>query len=250
MKLGTAVWREGRVERRALVAPLPEGGRVVDLNRLEHLRLAKLGEGRPETLAEALVPASLRRVLEGGPRALNRARQALAYALKWEARTGLPIELAPPVETVTFLACLPDPVSIRRWDGTRLDPATLGGPGAVLGHAPAPTLAWVGLPGGACAGCCLAVDDGRGPVLGAWLDLDLTWEGSLVVTAAGRTRRVPLDTWRELSPVEPLAAEIILAPTPAFPFAHLEPGAEVAILGPGERLELRLDAHPVHPRVQ
>jgi len=250
MRLGTAVRREGGMERRALVAQLPGDARVVDLNRVEHLRLAKLGEGRPEALAAELVPASLRRLLEGGPRALQRARQALAYALKWEARSGLPPELAPPIESLTFLPCLPDPASLRRWDGARLDPASLQGPGAVLARPPAPTIAWIGLQGGTCAGCCLAVDDAKGPVLGAWLDLDAAWEGFLVLAAGGRRRRVPLDTWRELAPAGPGAAEAILAPTPHFPFAHLEPGAEVAILGPGERLGLRLDAGAVHPRVQ
>ncbi|NTV76339.1 MAG: hypothetical protein HGA66_19325, partial [Holophaga sp.] len=47
MRLGTACWAEGPTERRALVAQLPsDPARVVDLNRLERLRLAKLGEGR------------------------------------------------------------------------------------------------------------------------------------------------------------------------------------------------------------
>jgi len=250
MRIGTAQWKEGPAERRALVAQLPGTGRVVDLNRVEHLRLAKLGEGRPEALAAELVPPALRRLLEGGPRALHRARQALAYARKWEGRSGLPLELAPREEGVTLLPCLPDPAAIRRWDGARLDPAAPGGPGSVLGHPPAPTIAWIGLHGGATAGRCLAVDDARGPVLGAWLDLEAAWEGFLVLEAGGRRRRVPLDTWRELAPAEPMAAEVILAPTPHFPFASLEPGAEVAILAPGERLELRLDENPVHPRVQ
>ena len=89
MFLGTAVWVEGAVERRALMARLVSG-RLADLNRIEAIRLRKLGEGEPERLADVLVPASLRRVLEGGPRALARARQALAYAEKWDRRGSLP----------------------------------------------------------------------------------------------------------------------------------------------------------------
>ena len=72
MILGTASWTEGAAERRALVAPLPSG-RLADLHRIEQLRLKKLGEGDPERLAEAMVPPSLRRILEGGARALARA---------------------------------------------------------------------------------------------------------------------------------------------------------------------------------
>ena len=71
MLLGTAVWNEGPAERRALVARLASG-RLADLNRIEAVRLRKLGEGEPERLAEALLPASLRRVLEGGPRSWRR----------------------------------------------------------------------------------------------------------------------------------------------------------------------------------
>ncbi|HEY3270044.1 MAG TPA: hypothetical protein VGJ89_02420, partial [Geothrix sp.] len=68
MLLGTAAWSEGPLERRALVGRLASG-RLADLNRIEAIRLRKLGEGDPERLAEALVPASLRRLLEGGSRA-------------------------------------------------------------------------------------------------------------------------------------------------------------------------------------
>ena len=94
MLLGTAAWSEGPVERRALVGRLASG-RLADLNRIEAIRLRKLGEGDPERLAEALVPASLRRLLEGGPRALARAKQTLAYAEKWDRRDTLPVSLAP-----------------------------------------------------------------------------------------------------------------------------------------------------------
>ena len=56
MLLGTATWSEGPVDRRALVARLASG-RLADLNRIEAIRLRKLGEGEPEPLADALVPA-------------------------------------------------------------------------------------------------------------------------------------------------------------------------------------------------
>ncbi len=43
MFLGTAVWNEGPAERRALVARLASG-RLADLNRIEAVRLRKLGD--------------------------------------------------------------------------------------------------------------------------------------------------------------------------------------------------------------
>ena len=99
MLLGTATWDEGPAVRRALVARL-DSGRLADLSRIEALRLRKLGEGDPERLAEVLVPASLRRLLDGGPRALARARQTVAYAEKWDRRGTLPEFLAPTASAV------------------------------------------------------------------------------------------------------------------------------------------------------
>jgi hypothetical protein len=251
MRLGTAVWQEGPVTRTTLVAPLPsDPARVVDLNRVEHLRLAKLGEGRPEALAAELVPASLRRVLEGGPRALHRVRQALAYAEKWQGRRGLPEELGPRIGQVALLPCLPRPSEVRRWDGTALDRQPMRGPGALLGQSPVPTLAWIGLGGGTVAGCCLALDDSQGVVLGGWLELDLDWQGSLALITGGRTRRVPLDTWRDLAPREPRPAGVVLAPPPRIRIAPGTPGGAIRLVSPFEILDLRLGESLVHPILQ
>ncbi|BDU74856.1 hypothetical protein [Mesoterricola silvestris] len=251
MRLGTASWAEGPTERRALVAQLPsDPSRVVDLNRLERLRLAKLGEGRAEALAAELVPPSLRQLLEGGIRAVNRARQVVAYAEKWQGRQGLPEALAPRAAAVDLLPCLPRPAAVRRWDGTFLDHLAVQGPGGVLAQPPVPTLAWVGLSGGAAAGCCLALDNAPGVVLGAWLDLDMDWAGALEMGLGTRRRRVPLDTWRDLEPREPRPAEVILAPPPHFRAVPAQPGGEVRIASPLETLALRLAETLVHPTVQ
>jgi hypothetical protein len=251
MRLGTASWAEGPAERRALVALLPsDPARIVDLNRLERLRLAKLGEGRAEALAAELVPASLRQLLEGGPRALNRARQVLAYAEKWEARHGLPEALAPRAADVDLLPCLPRPAAVRRWDGAFLDHLAVQGPGGVLAQPPAPTLAWVGLQGGTVAGICLALDNAPGVVLGAWLELDLDWEGTLELVLGGRRRRVPLDTWRDLAPRDPRPAEVVLAPPPRFRPLPAQPGGILQVAAPMETLALHLSESLVHPTVQ
>ena len=252
MKLGTAVWSEAGVERRALVAALPaDPGRVLDLNRLEQQRLAKLGEGHAESLAEALVPSTLSRLLEGGPRALYRARQVLAYAEKWERRSALPEQLAPRLEQLRFLPCLPRPALLRRWDGTHLDPGTVQGPGGTLGQAPAPTLALLGLSGGLPAGCCLALDDVRGVVLGAWLELDMDWEGHLEWMLAGQRRCLPLDAFCGLALPPLCACEVLLAPTPGQRSAQVPPGAgDFQLCSPFETLTLHLDAALVHPTWQ
>jgi hypothetical protein len=190
MKLGTAVWSEGASERTAMVAELPsDPGRVVDLNRLEHLRLAKLGEGWAERLAGARVPPGLRQLLEGGPRAIHRARQVVAYAEKWHGRGGLPESLAPRADQVRMLACLPRPLAVRRWDGSVLDRLALQGPSGTPSGRLLPTLALVGLHGDRPAGCCLALEHAQGVLLGAWLELDLDWDGALECLARADAAR-------------------------------------------------------------
>ena len=221
MKLGTAVWSEGASERTALVAELPsDPGRVVDLNRLEHLRLAKLGEGWAERMAEALVPASLRQLLEGGPRALHRARQVLAYAEKWHRRGKFPESLAPRTDQVQLLACL------------------------------LPTLALVGLHGGQPAGCCLAMEHARGVILGGWLELDPDWEGSLELGLGSQVRRLPLDAWRGLPLPVLRPAEVLLAPPPHLRLGSAGRGVEVRFSSAFERLMLHLDEAVVLPTMQ
>ena len=103
---------------------------------------------------------------------------------------------------------------------------------------PVPTLALVGLHGGRPAGCCLALEHARGVVLGAWLELDLDWEGALELSLGGQHRRLPLDAWRAWRPPAPAAggsgagaAAAALAP------ARSRPGApRCRIAGPFETL--------------
>jgi hypothetical protein len=251
MKLGTAVWSEGAGERTALVAELPDDpARVVDLNRLEHLRLAKLGEGWAERLAWARVPPVLEQLLEGGPRAMHRARQTLAYAGKWHQRGGLPESLAPRADQLRMLPCLPRPAALRRWDGTSLDPAAVQGPGSVLGSLPVPTLGLVGMHGEHPAGCCLALEHARGVVLGGWLELDLDWDGSMELSLDGRRRRLPLDAWRGLVPPRLRPGEVLLAPPPRLRLGLGWPGQEVRLTAAFETLTLHLAESEVHPVMQ
>lgn len=249
MILGTAVWAEGPGERRALVARL-DSGRLADLNRLEAVRLRKLGEGDPDRLAEALAPPSLRRALEGGPRALARLRQTLAYAEKWDRRGTLPETLAPAPGSVALLPCLPRPAALGRLGDGPLDRLRVAGPGAVLASPPRPTLAVLGTLGGAAAGYCLALEDGGGAVLGAWMVAD--WpRGHLELRAGTHRRRVPLGAWEGLAlpPLRP--GEALLLPPPRLKaLPDLEPGTTLAIHAPFETLALRLGLEALHPTVQ
>lgn len=249
MLLGTATWSEGPAERRALVARLASG-RLADLNRIEAVRLRKLGEGEPERLAEAMLPASLRRVLEGGPRALARARQTLAYAEKWDRRGTLPATLAPPVEAVALLPCLPRPLALRRLDGFWLDRLVVRGPGAELSAPPQPGLAAVGLAGGGLAGYCLALEEAGGAVLGAWLTDE--WPTGQLELKVGATRRSsPLKAWEGLELPLLRAGEVLLLPPPKLkPFADLMEGADVRLSAGFDQLLLRLGPVGVHPTVQ
>ena len=253
LRLGTASWFEGASERRALVAPLPsEPSRLVDLHRVERIRLAKLGEGRADALAEVLVPPSLRQVLEGGPRALQRLRQTLAYAEKWFQRGDLPDALAPSSTAVRMLPCLPRPAALRRGDGTHLDRLSVQGPGGTLGAVPQPTLAAVGLHRGAgVAGWCLALEDGAGAVLGAWMVLEYPQEGFLELRAGSHHRRVPMETWAGLEVPGLRAAEVVLLPAPKLrAIPDLVSGSDFSLLAPFETLPLRLGTDIPHLTVQ
>ncbi len=250
MRLGTALWMEGAAERRALVAPLG-ADRVVDLNRVERVRLAKLGEGAPEALADTMVPPSLRKALDAGPRAFQRIRQTLAYAEKWARRGSLPDAFAPRVEQVQMQPCLPRPSVLHRADGTHLDRLRVLGPGAELPGAPVPTLAAVGLHGGALAGYCLALESHGVALLGAWLIVDEVMEGELHLQIGGHSRRSPLAAWRGLQLPTLRAGEILLLPpsrTRALP--ELPAGLAIQLKAPFETLRARLGKEALHPTVQ
>jgi len=249
MLLGTATWAEGPTERRALVACLASG-RLADLNRIEAVRLRKLGEGDPERLADALVPTSLRRALEGGPRALARLRQTLAYAEKWERRGTLPETLAPAPDSAELLACLARPATLRRLDGPCLDRLAVRGPGTFLAGLPQPGLAAVGLAGGGIAGFCLALEDVQGTVLGAWM-ADAWPTGSLEFRVGSSRRSVPLKTWEGLALPALHPGEVLLLPPPRLkPLPGLGGEAEVRLSAGFDQITLRIGPEGVHPTVQ
>ncbi len=252
MRLGTASWVEGAAERRALVAPLPsDPSRLVDLNRVERIRLAKLGEGSSEALADALVPASLRQVLEGGPRAIQRTRQALAYAEKWHHRGDLPDTLALSAASVRLLPCLPRPTTLRRLDGTLLDRLRLQGTGGTLGVAPQPTLAMVGIHRSAEPGWCIALEDGFGAVLGTWMTLEDPREGVGEMRSGSHHRRLPLDAWAGWDLPAPRAAEVVLLPAPRLrAIPGLVPGSDLTVFTPFDAMTLKMGTEIPHLTVQ
>lgn len=252
LRLGTALSSEAEGVRELLVAPLPsDPSRGVDLRRVEVARLARLGEGRPEALADSRVPASLQQVLESGPRAVQRLRQALAYAEKWHRRGDLPAELAPPLSRLQLLACLPRPLQVRRAEGVPLDPRHVRGSGAALRKLPQPTLAAIGQFGGRPVGFCLAVEDLEGVVLGTWLNLDFELKGCLELRVEGHRRELPFATWEGLAIPALQAGEVLLLPPPRLrPLRGLVAGASFEVRAGFDTLRLSLDRELVHPTVQ
>lgn len=238
MILGTAAWPEGPVERRALVARLGED-RAVDLTRIEVVRLRKLGEGRAEAMAEALVPSSLRLLLESGPRALQRAKQTLAYAEKWAKRGDLPDSLAPRLDAVRLLPCLPRPVALRTTSGVLLDRLALRGPGAGLALPAFATLAAAGLTGGRIAGWCLALEGPDAVVAGGWLCVGALPAGRLEFTQGAHHRSVPLSAWEEAEAPDLRPAELCLLPPPRWKaLPEAEGPFRVELRAPWEALRL------------
>ncbi len=252
LRLGTALLGGASASRPILVAALPsDPDRGVDLNQVERARQAKLGEGHPDRLADVLVPASLRGILEAGPRALQRLRQTVAYAEKWHRRGDLPEVLAPRLIELQMLPCLPRPSLLRRGDGTHLDRLAVQGPGAELHGLPSPTLAAVGQHGGLPAGFCLALEDLQGAVLGAWLEVDFAWTGHLTLRAGGHQRSAPLESWEGLAlpPLRP--GEVMLLPHPRLkPLPDLVPGATFTLQAGAELLSLSLGKELLHPTLQ
>src|SRR5256712_9174523 len=91
------------------------GHRVIDLNMACARLLADQHEARPARLANAMVPARMLELMEGGASAMARAGQALEHAISLgEAARG------PEGETIVYrpeqvrdLAPLPNPTSLR-----------------------------------------------------------------------------------------------------------------------------------------
>ena len=255
MKLGTALIPGPGLERRILVSPLPsDPERVVDLHAVEAERLRKLGEGQPRALAEALLPPSLRRLLEAGPRALQRAAQTLAFAEKWARKGTLPEAFAPPLRQLRLLPCLPRPSSLRLPDGSFGDRLGLRGPEARLPWSPGlearPTLAAIGQAASRPAGFALALMVGDELLLGGWLHTEFLLEGGLSLHGKAGTREVPLSTWADLAlpPLRP--CELLLLPFPEWEPLHPLPGERLKLETPFGSLAVRLGREGTHPTLQ
>src|SRR5207245_7401354 len=89
--------------------------RTADLNMACARLLADQHEAQPARLASAMVPATMIELLEGGPSAMARARQALEHAVSLgEAARGPAGEtIVYRPEQVRLLAPLPNPTSLR-----------------------------------------------------------------------------------------------------------------------------------------
>ena len=255
MRLGTALVGAPGLERRLLVAPLPsDPGRLVDLHAVEAQRLRKLGEGQPQALAEALVPPSLRRLLEAGPRALARAAQTLAFAEKWARRGTLPSALAPVLPDLRLLPCLARPSALRHPDGSFGDRLAVQPPEARLPWAPGlpvrPTLAAIGQASARPAGFALALKIGEDLVLGAWLHTEILLEGSLSLQGKAGSREQPLAAWADLTlpPLRP--GEVLLLPFPEWEPLHPLPGERMKLETPFGSLAVRFGREGTHPTLQ
>ena len=250
MRLGTALWSEGASERRALVSPLSDG-RLADLNRIERVRQAKLGEGAPDAIADALLPPSLRRLLEAGPRGLARAKQTILYAEKWARRGDLPDALALPPAQARLLPCLARPNLLRLSTGEHLDRLRVLGPGAWLAAAPEAGLAAIGQAGGDVAGFCLALHAGDTAALGAWLLIGEPFGGELRLRAGLHKRHASLGVYEGLE-LPPLRAgeALLLPPLRLRALPALEPGTGLEVRAAFDALSVHLGPEALHGTVQ
>lgn len=243
MRIAEARRRDGQTY---LIAPLPsDATRMVDLTALEAIRLAKLGEGDAETLARALVPPSLEALLAAGPRGLARARQALAYAQKWENRGILPEELA----SARWVPKRPAPQGFLTLEGRRLDPGILIKEGHALPGVPQATLCLVGQAGGLPAGLRMAlVGDGR-LMLSPWIETE--GMGPLQLVVGGHTRKVTLEGWNGLDLPLLQPGEHLLLPAPRLrPWPSLSKGAAIELRWGADHLHAHLARALEHPTVQ
>lgn len=250
MKLGTAVWMEGIAERLALVTPLPDG-RLADLNRIEHVRLAKLGEGAPDRLAAVLVPPSLRQVLEGGPRAFARVKQTVQYAEKWARRGNMPGTVAYHPDRVRMLRCLTPPSILQTAEGLHLDRLRVFGTGELcLDQMPEVGLAAVGQAGGEPAGFCLAARAGAGRARNLDAGGRAHGRGSHGARRNASTERIAECLWKSRSSaLRP--AEVMLLPALRFrAFPGLETGGELEMISSFDTLTVHLGPEALHGTVQ
>jgi hypothetical protein len=215
------------------------------------VRLAKLGEGRPEALADALVPSSLRQLLESGPRGLQRAAQALSYADKWHQKKGIPEKLAPMCGSYRLLPCLPRPLAVRASQGHFLDRLNIFGPRAALPAISDPTIAIVGSTEDKYAGCCIAATSPMGPVLGAWLCIGQLETGDFSVEIGVNNYTTSTDIWADLIPPKLRPSEVFLLPPPMLRLPNNVSSEDKIIIETFfERLEINYEHEPVHPMLQ
>lgn len=251
MKLGTALWMEGISERLALVTPLPDG-RLADLNRIEHVRLAKLGEGAPDRLAAVLVPPSLRQVLEGGPRAFARVKQTVQYAEKWARRGDMPDTVAYHPDRVRMLRCLTRPSILQTSDGLHLDRLRVFGTGVLcVDQMPEVGLAAVGQADGEPAGFCLAARAGELAALGTWMQVGEPTDREITVRVGTHQRSASLNVYGslDLPPLRP--AEVFLLPPLRFrALPGLEAGGELELISSFDTLTVQLGPEALHGTVQ
>ncbi len=243
MRLAEARRRDGRT---LLIAPLPsDPSRLVDLTALEAIRLAKLGEGDPEFLAQALVPPSLDALLAAGPRGLARARQALAYAQKWESRGLLPEELA----STRWIPKLAPPSGLLTLEGRRMGPGALLKEGHALPGTPQATLCLVGQAGGLPAGLRMALlGEGR-LILSPWIETEGV--GPLQLAVGGHKRKVTLEAWDGLDLPTLLPGEHLILPAPRLrPWPSLPKGAAIDLRWGMDHLQAHLARALDHPTVQ
>jgi hypothetical protein len=86
-------------------------------------------------------------------------------------------------------------------------------------------------------------------VLGAWLELDLDWDGALDLSLGAQYRRLPLDAWRGLAMPSLQPAEVLLAPPPHLRLGQGAPGMEIKFTSSFETLTLHLGDR-VQPTLQ
>lgn len=229
----------------SLWAVLPsDPGRAVDLPAVEAVRLAKLGEGDPQGLAAALVPSRLERILRGGPRALARARHALAYGDKWARRGTLPAALGPLLGELR-----PEPARpCRVLDGEGRDlPLAAEGP---LQGLPRPTLALWGQAGPEPAGWTLACLVEGQVALCPWM---VAGEGAGVLDfdAGGHRRRIPADAWSGLPWPSLGPGEVLLLPPPRLrALPALPKGTPLRLRCGPLQMAWTLGVELVHPTAQ
>ena len=221
------------------------------MNCVEKHRLAKLGEGRPKQVADALVPSSLRTLLECGPRGIQRAAQTMAYAEKWHRRSGLPQTLAPREGSYTPLPCLPRPLTVRTNQGLLLDRLNIRGPRASVSAISEPTIAIVGSTGDDYIGYCIAANSPDGPVLGEWLCIGQLQPGDISIEIGANKYIASTEIWADLIPPKLNPAEVFFLPPPMLRLPNNATAADKIIIETSfERLEINYEPEPIHPMVQ